>query len=301
MTLKDIKRILVIGSGTMGLQIAIQSAMNGYNVRIFVRNPKKNEIVWKSIHRSTDWIVRLKILTREKADEMLKRLYTTNNPADAAENVDILSESVPEIPSLKKEIFEQFNKLCPERTIFTTDTSSLLPSMLAENTGRPSKFIALHFNNPVWITKTADVMPHPGTSEDVFNLIVEFSRSIGLIPIILKTEHPGYIINTLLIGLMESSMSLVVSGVATPQQVDKSWMATMKTPIGPFGIMDNNGLDVGWEMRVKNTEKSGDKVALATVKYMKENFIDKGHLGRKTGKGFYNYPHPEYKHPDFMK
>lgn len=301
MNLKGIKKILIIGSGTMGLQIGIQSAIHGYNVNIFVRNPKKNEIVWKSIHKSTDWIVRLKILTREEADEMLKRIYTTNDPADAAKDVDLLSESVPEIPSLKKGIYEKFNTLCPERTIFTTDTSSLLPSMLAENTGRPSKFIALHFNNPVWITKTADIMPHPGTSEDVFNLIVEFSRSLGLIPIILKTEQSGYIINTLLGGLMERSMGLVVRGVTTPQQVDKSWMATMKTPIGPFGIMDNNGLDVGWEMRVRYAEKSGDKVALATVKYLKENFIDKGHLGRKTGKGFYDYPGPEYKHPDFMK
>ncbi|MHA2186520.1 MAG: 3-hydroxyacyl-CoA dehydrogenase NAD-binding domain-containing protein, partial [Promethearchaeota archaeon] len=94
-------------------------------------------------------------------------MYTTNDPADAAKDADILSESVPEVPSLKKELYKKFNELCPTRTIFTTNTSTLLPSLLAESTGRPEKFLALHFNNPVFITETVDVMGHPGTSKEI--------------------------------------------------------------------------------------------------------------------------------------
>ncbi|MFW9897162.1 MAG: 3-hydroxyacyl-CoA dehydrogenase NAD-binding domain-containing protein, partial [Candidatus Thorarchaeota archaeon] len=116
MNIDDIKRVFILGSGTMGVQIGIQSAMNGYDVSIFIRNPAKNEIVWEDIRKRTDWIVRREVINREEADQMLKRIYTTNDPADAAKDADFLSESVPEIPSLKKELFEKFNKLCPEKT-----------------------------------------------------------------------------------------------------------------------------------------------------------------------------------------
>ena len=301
MKIDDIKRILIIGSGTMCVQIGIQSAMHGYQVSIFVRNPAKNDIVWDDIKKRTDWIVRREVISREEADQMLKRIYTTNDPADAAKDADLLSESVPEIPSLKKELFEKFNKLCPEHTIFTTNTSTLLPSMLAESTGRPERFLAFHCNNPVFVTKTVDIMGHPGTLKEVLDITIEFSRRIGIIPIVLEKEQPGYIINSLLGGLMGRALELVANGVATPQQVDKCWMSNMKIGIGIFGIMDNNGLDVGWELREKYALSSGDKQAKAIYEYLKTNFIDKGHLGRKTGQGFYKYPKPEYKNPDFLK
>jgi 3-hydroxybutyryl-CoA dehydrogenase len=275
--------------------------MNGYQVSIFVRNPAKNEIVWNDINKRVDWIVRREEITREEADQTLKRIYTTNDPADAAKDADLLSESVPEIPSLKKELFEKFNKLCPEHTIFTTNTSSLLPSKLAESTGRPERFLAFHCNNPVFVTKTVDIMGHPGTLKEVLDITIEFSRRIGIIPIVLEKEQPGYIINSLLGGLMGRALELVANGVATPQQVDKCWMSNMKIGIGIFGIMDNNGLDVGWELREKYALSSGDKQAKAIYEYLKTNFIDKGHLGRKTGQGFYKYPNPEYKNPDFLK
>ncbi len=301
MKIDDIKRIFILGSGTMGVQIGIQSAMHGYQVSILVRNPAKNDIVWDDIKKRTDWIVRREVISREEADQMLKRIYTTNDPADAAKDADLLSESVPEIPSLKKELFEKFNKLCPEHTIFTTNTSTLLPSMLAESTGRPERFLAFHCNNPVFITKTVDIMGHPGTKKEVLDVTIEFSRRIGLIPIVLEKEQPGYIINSLLGGLMGRALELVANGIATPQQVDKCWMSNMKIGIGIFGIMDNNGLDVGWEMREKYALSSGDKQAKTIYEYLKTNFIDKGHLGRKTGQGFYKYPKPEYKDQDFLK
>jgi 3-hydroxybutyryl-CoA dehydrogenase len=300
MKIDDIKRVCILGSGIMGVQIAIQSAMHGYQVSIYVRNPEKNGIVWDDIKKRTDWIVRRKVISREEADQMLKRIYTTNDPEDAAKDADILSESVPEIPSLKKELFEKFNKLCPERTIFTTNTSTLLPSILAESTGRPERFLAFHCNNPVFITKTVDIMGHPATSKEALGLAIEFSRRIGLIPIVLEKEHPGYIINSLLGGLMGRALELVANGVATPQQVDKCWMNNMKIGIGIFGIMDNNGIDVGWELREKYALSSGDKQAKVVYEYLKTNFIDKGHLGRKTGQGFYKYPKPEYKDPNFL-
>ncbi len=278
MKIEDIKRVLILGSGTMGVQIGIQSAIHGYSVTIFIRNPAKNEIVWADIHKRTDWIVKEEAISREEADQMLKRIYTTNDPAEAAKDVDLLSESIPEIVSLKREIFERFNKLCPKHTIFTTNTSMLLPSWLAKSTGRPEKFLALHFNTPVYITKTADIMGHPGTAKGVLDLTIEFSRKIGMLPIILDKEQSGYITNSLLVALRMKALELVVNGVATPQQVDKSWMSTMKMGIGIFGIMDNNGLDVGWELREDYALTSGDKQAIKIYEYLKTNYIDKDKL-----------------------
>ncbi|GAH04634.1 unnamed protein product, partial [marine sediment metagenome] len=221
----------------------------------------------------------------------------------AKEQLEIWVKVINELIDLKNEsdYFEKFNKLCPEHTIFTTNTSTLLPSLLAESTERPERFLALHFNNPVFITKTVDIMGHPGTVKEVLDITIEFSRRIGLIPIILEKEQPGYIINSLLGGLMGRALELVANGVATPQQVDKCWMSNMKIGIGIFGIMDNNGLDVGWALREKYALSSGDKQAKAIYEYLKTNFIDNGHLGRKTGQGFYKYPKPEYKNPDFLK
>ena len=299
MKIEDIKRILILGSGTMGVQMGLQSAMHGYDVSIFIRNPAKNDIVWDDIQKRTNWIVNQEVISRDEADQMLKRIYTTNDPADAAKDVDLLSESVPEVVSLKRELFERFNKLCPKHTIFTTNTSMLLPSWLAKSTGRPERFLALHTNNPIFITKTADIMGHPGTAKEVLDLTIEFSRRIGLTPIVLDKEHPGYITNALLLALINKALELVVNGIATPQQVDKSWMNTMKMGIGIFGIMDSIGLDVGLELREKDALKSGDKQAKAIYEYLKTNFVDKGHLGVKTGQGFYKYPNPEYENPDF--
>jgi 3-hydroxybutyryl-CoA dehydrogenase len=301
MKIEDIKRILILGSGTMGLQMGIQSAIHGYHARIFIRNPAKNDLVWGDIQKRTDLIVGEGIVSREEADQMLSRIYTTNDPADAAKEVDLLSESVPENVSLKKELFAKFNELCPNHTIFTTNTSLLLPSWMAESTGRPERFLALHTNNPIFITKTADIMGHPDTAKEIIDVTVEFSRRIGLIPLVLEKEQPGYIINTLLTGLINRALWLVVDGVATPQEVDKSWMANTKMRIGIFGIMDQNGLDVGMELREEYTRTTGDKKAIKITEYLKTNYIDKGHLGIKTGQGFYKYPNPEYEDPDFLK
>jgi len=300
MKIEDIKRILILGSGTMGVQMGIQSAMNGYDVRIFIRNPAKNDKVWDDIQKRTNWIVSQEVISREEADQMLKRIYTTNDPADAAKDADLLSESIPEIVSVKRELFERFNKLCPKHTIFTTNTSMLLPSWLAKSTGRPERFLALHTNNPIFITKTADIMGHPGTAKEVLDVTIEFSRRIGLTPIVLDKEYPGYITNALLLALINKALELVVNGIATPQQVDKSWMSTMKIGIGIFGIMDSIGLDVGLGLREQHALKTGDKQAMAIYEYLKTSFVDKGHLGIKTGQGFYKYPNPEYENPDFI-
>ena len=147
MKIDDIKRVLILGAGTMGQQIGLQCAMHGYDV---VYYDISQEILDKALSRVAklgSWYASTGRLTEEKLQHALARISATPDPAKAAQDVDFVSESVPEDPELKGKVFGQFHKLCPERTIFTTNTSMLVPSMFAEATGRPEKLVALHFHD----------------------------------------------------------------------------------------------------------------------------------------------------------
>ena len=212
--------------------------------------------------------------------------------------MDLISESVPEDPELKGKIFAQFNKLCPERTIFTTNTSMLVPSMFAEATGRPEKLVALHFHD-TRSTNVVDVMPHPGTDPEVTRLVHDFAVSIGQIVIMLHRENNGYVFNTMLSSLFTSALTLASHNVATIEDIDRSWMGVMHTPMGPFGIMDQIGLSTVWTITDYWAKKTGDVQAQANADFLKQ-YVDKGHLGFKTNRGFYSYPDPVYTDEDFL-
>ena len=139
-----------------------------------------------------------------------------------------MSESVPEDPALKGRVLAQFNALCPARTIFTTNTSTLLPSMFAAATGRPDRVVALHFHPPVWSSNVADVMPHPGTSPETTDLVLAFARRIGQIPIHLRKESYGYVFNAMYSAMNEAALALAANGVASVEDVDRAWMGIMQ-------------------------------------------------------------------------
>src|SRR6056297_4091737 len=218
---------------------------------------------------------------------------------EAARDCDIVSESIPEDPALKGKVFSQFNVLCPERTIFTTNTSTLLPSMFAEETGRPDRLAALHLHD-VRITKVVDVMPHPGTSSETMETVETFARNIGQLPLVMKKQSPGYVFNFMLSALFKSAQQLAANDVASVEDIDRAWMGVMHTPIGPFGIMDSVGLDTVYKITDYWANKLQDKNALANAEFMKQ-YVDSGHLGAKTGRGFYRYPDPAYAQAGFLE
>lgn len=298
MKLSDIRRVLILGAGTMGQQIGFTCAMHGYTVVMY---DISQEILDKSISRMQklgSWFVSTGRIAPEQLGEIMARISGTSDPALAARDADFISESVPEDPAVKARVFNQFNELCPERTIFTTNTSMLVPSMIADKTGRPEKFAALHFHD-VRTSSVVDVMPHPGTAPEVTELVREFARSIGQIVITLNRENNGYVFNTMLSSLFFSSLSLASKGVASIEDIDRSWMGVMHTPIGPFGIMDQVGLSTVYTITDYWARKTGDPQALANAAFLKE-YVDKGLLGFKTKEGFYKYPNPSYGEPGFL-
>ncbi len=246
MKIEEMRRVLIVGAGTMGQQIGLQCAIHGYQVVLYNRSPERLEAAQRHIENFADQLVGAGRLTSEGAKEALARIAMTADPEEAAADADLISESVVEDPKIKGQVFAQFNRLCPPRTIFTTNTSTLLPSMFAQETGRPTQFAAMHFHPPVWDANIVDIMPHPGTDPSVVALLGEFARSIGEIPIVEKKESSSYVFNSMNNALMSAATTLVVNGVASMEDVDRAWMGVTKMPIGPFGIMDMIGIDTLW-------------------------------------------------------
>lgn len=298
MKVEDIKRVLILGAGTMGQQIGLQCAMHGYDVVYYDLSQELLDKAMRRVAKLGSWYASIGRLTEDSLQQALARISATPDPAKAAQDVDLVSESIPEDPELKGKVFAQFHTLCPERTIFTTNTSMLVPSMFAQATGRPEKLVALHFHD-LRANNIADLMPHPRTSPEVVGLVQDFAKRIGQIVILLRRENSGYVFNTMLSSLFSSALSLASRKVATVEDIDRSWMGVMHTPMGPFGIMDQIGLSTVWTITDYWAKKTGDAQAQANADFLKE-YIDKGHLGFKTNQGFYAYPNPAYTEPDFL-
>jgi len=302
MKLEDIRHILIVGAGIMGQQVGLQCAMHGYNVTLFDIAPGVLETVRSQLKVYTTQLVTEGRLNREEVDSIFSRITTTSDPKKAAAEADLLSESVPEDPKLKSEIFAQFNQLCPSHTIFTTNTSTLLLPRLAKASGRPALFAALHFHHYVWEANVVDIMPFSGTSQETMELLHAFAKRIGQIPIMLKKRSVGYVFNTMLNALNGAAILLATNGVASVRDIDRAWMGITKMPIGPFGIMDLIGLDTAWYIAKEwaNWEKMlDDQQFQAIADFLKEH-VDKGQLGAKSGKGFYNHPNPAFLQPGFL-
>jgi 3-hydroxybutyryl-CoA dehydrogenase len=300
MELTDIKKMLVIGGGTMGQQIGFQCAAHGYIVTIY---DVASEALVRAPVQLAEYAGRLVAqgnLGQDAVATALDRITFTGDAGQAAAEADLVSESVPEDPALKGKVFAQFDQLCPPRTIFTTNTSSLVPSLFAEATGRPDRFAALHFHQPVWTANVADIMPHPGTSPQVVALLRDFARSINQVPLVLSKENYGYVFNAMYSSLNSAAIALAANAVASIEDIDRSWMAVMKMGIGPLGMLDLVGLDTVWHITEYWANATHDPQTRRNSDFLKQEYIDKGWLGVKSGRGFYTYPDPAYQAPDFL-
>lgn len=297
MTIDEIEKVLIIGSGTMGQQISVLCALAGYEVTVYDIKKEFFETAKKRIGDHLSFMVSAGKTTQAAADKALERIYFTTDSAEAAKDADIVSESIPEIPSLKAMVFAKFNKLCPDKTVFTTNTSSLLPSMFANATGRPERFIALHFHD-IRTTDIVDVMPHSGTTQHIVHLVRDFALKIHQRPIVIKKENVGYVFNQMLLDLCKSAQSLASKGVASVEDIDRAWMGVTHMDKGPFGMMDSIGIDTCWKVTDFWALLLKDKQLERNAAFLKE-YVDRGDLGQKTSKGFYRYPNPTYSKPEF--
>ncbi|MFE9324412.1 3-hydroxyacyl-CoA dehydrogenase [Nocardia sp. NPDC052278] len=279
-----IRKVTVLGTGVLGSQIAFQTAFHGFDVTAY-------DISDEAIAGARDRFAKLAATYRievpggdTKAEKTEAGIVATTDLAAAVQDADLVIEAVPEVLTIKEQTYRQLGELAPAKTIFATNSSTLLPSDIKDYTGRPDKFLALHFANQVWRYNTAEVMGTPETDPQVFRAVVEFAAAIGMEPIELHKEKAGYVLNSLLVPLLNAAMALGAGGFAEPEAVDKTWRIGTGAPVGPFQMLDVIGLTTPYNILVNGGDE-GQQLAA----WLKTNYIDKGKLGIATGEGFYKY------------
>ncbi|WP_074406735.1 3-hydroxyacyl-CoA dehydrogenase [Aquimarina megaterium] len=295
-----IKNVTVCGAGVLGTQIAFQTSFHKFNVILYDISEEPLEKA-KAKFKSLSEVYKTNLhATQQQVDQTISRITFSTDFKEATKDADLIIEAIPENAKIKKKFYVQLGKIAPVKSIFCTNSSTLLPSMFAQETGRPERFLALHFANNIWKLNTAEIMGHKTTDPKVFDTIVEFAKAIGMIALPIYKEQPGYILNSLLVPFIRSAMALYVNDISDPATIDKTWMKASGAPIGPFGICDIVGITTIYNIN-KMAADTKDAHAQKVVKMLQENFIDKGKLGVPTGEGFYSYPNPAYESADFLK
>ncbi|QIS15794.1 3-hydroxyacyl-CoA dehydrogenase [Nocardia arthritidis] len=281
----EIRRVTVLGTGVLGSQIAYQTAFHGFEVTAY----DIDDAVLAAGRSRFDALAaayRAEVPGGGdgKAEQTAADIVLVADLGAAVRDADLVIEAVPEVLEIKQEIYAKLSELAPERTIFATNSSTLLPSAIKDATGRPDRFLALHFANQVWKRNTAEIMGSPDTDPEVFRTVSEFAQAIGMVPIELHKEKAGYVLNSLLVPLLRAAMELSADGYAEPATVDETWRIATGAPVGPFQILDVIGLTTPYNIMVH-----GDEQGRRFAAWLKENYIDKGKLGIATGEGFYRY------------
>ncbi len=295
LTLSDIHHVAIIGSGTLGLRVGLHCALSGFDTTIYDVHAAALEQAQQTQQRILKGLIKHGRVTDGEAKAALDRIAWTTDPAVAAQDADFVNESVTEDPELKKKVWADFGPRCPDRAVLTTNTSYLLPSMFAQESGRPERFCAFHFHD-VFTANVVDIMPHSGTEEWIVDFLKELGTKLNQTPIVLQRESPGYVFNAMLMAMLGAAGALVTYDVASIHDVDRSWMGNFKMDRGPFGIMDTVGLDTAWHIvKARKDEKSQRFARLL------HTYVEQGKLGVKSGEGFYTYPNAAFKQEGFVQ
>jgi len=296
----DFKNVTVAGSGVLGSQIAYQVSFKGFNVTVYDINDAAIEAA-KS--RMKQWQERYKQdlnATDKEVQDAFQNIRFSIDLKEAVADADLVIEAIPEKKEIKVDFYSKLAEAAPEKTIFASNSSTMLPSQFAEATKRPNKFLMLHFANEIWKNNTAEIMKHEETDMKVFDSVVQFAKEIGMVALPIYKEQPGYILNSLLVPLLNAAEELLVNGIADAETIDKTWMVATGAPKGPFAILDVVGIRTPYNLSAAKAE-AGDKNAEKVAAFLKEEYLDKGKLGTESGEGFYKYPNPAFEHPDFLK
>lgn len=289
------QKVTVVGGGTLGSQIAFMAAFSGKDTTIWGRSEGSLERAKARVDRWENEVKAYYDASDADIESARDHLNYTTSLEDALSGADLVIEALPENAETKTDFYEKFDKLADPETVVVTNSSTMMPSQFAETTGRPEKFLGYHFANEIWKNNTAEIMSGPDTDATLPETLEEFSREIKMVPIMVKKEQPGYVLNSLLVPFLDAGTDLWVRDVADPETVDKTWMIGTGAPVGPFGIMDLVGLNTVYEI---NKGRPDEKSQHAAEK-IKER-MDKGLIGQETGQGFYTYPNPAYLEDDFL-
>lgn len=283
----DISRILVVGSGAMGSQIAMVCALSGYDVRVQDISAESLDRAQAQLHSRIDRNVSKGRLTEVDRDAAFGRMTFTTDLAAAAKDVDFVIEAAVEKLDVKRELFGRLDQLCPDHAILTSNSSSFIPSRIADATTRPDRVCNMHFFNPALVMKCVEVVRGHATSDETIDATIELTTSLGKLPVLLDKEINGFVANRILTEIRREALFLVDGGYASVEAVDAACRTALGHPMGPFELQDLTGLDVGYYSQLGRFEDSGDPADRPAESLAVR--VEAGQLGRKTGSGWYIY------------
>lgn len=315
------KKVVVAGGGVLGSQIAFQAAYCGFDVTIWLRSegsigrtqPKLDKLketylqaIEEMAVNPSAWCAGIADSDNFDKEECLKKAenaYTSIklelDLAKACEDCDIIVESMAENVEDKIAFYQKLAPVLPEKTVIVTNSSTLLPSQFAKYTGRPEKYLSLHFANSIWKNNTAEVMAQSQTDKKYFDEVMEFGNEIRMISLPVNKEKNGYLLNSMLVPLLMCGLDLYVSGVSDPASIDTAWTRGTGAPKGPFQIFDTVGITTAYNIVLQYQKVPGLLSPILKKMMMPYNFkkmaevlkkmIDEGKLGMSSGEGFYKY------------
>ena len=318
----ELKKVVVAGGGVLGTQIGLMCAYAGKDVTFWLRSegsitrtkpkierysklmledlakakalvgsPMGKMVYPRGLIRNWDGVTaeQIEALIEQGKKNLSENVHIELDMAKALAGADVVIESMAEDPKAKIGVYTAMKDLLDEKTILLTNSSTMLPSTFAQYTGRPEKYLALHFANTIWKNNTAEVMGHPGTDPEIYKETVRFADEINMIPLQLHKEQPGYILNSMLVPFLSAAQALLATGVSDYETIDKTWELATGAPAGPFKILDIVGLETAYNINQMKPEAQVEGSVTNLIGKLLKEKIDKGETGVNAGIGFYDY------------
>lgn len=293
-----IRRVAIVGAGTLGTQIALLATYNNYNVFVYDTNERAFS---KGLEKIKVSIPKTKkpIFLQQGMNAFANRIKISKNLAEAVQDADIVIEAIPEDLALKRGVFEKLDALTPRETILATNSSSIPISKIENATKRPERCLNIHFYTPSLGLNMADIMAGTKTKPEVIERARDWIRSLGLVPLTVNKEIMGFCFNRVWRAIKRETLYMWAEGFVDFRDIDRAWMIFTGMTFGPFGLMDNVGLDVVYDIEMVYYNESKDPKDHPPEALKAK--LDRNELGLKTGKGFYVYPDPEYSQVNFLQ
>jgi 3-hydroxybutyryl-CoA dehydrogenase len=287
MTVDDIQRLAVIGAGQMGSQIAMQAALHGYELALQDLEASQLEKAVAGNRIQLDRRVEKGKLSAADRDAALARVHPVASLEDAVAGADFVIEAIVERLDDKQQLFARLDRYAPPHAILATNSSYLGNSRLAAVTARPEKVINMHFFFPPLVMRLVEVVKGEQTSDETVEITAGLARRIGREPVVLRQELPGFLVNRILRAIQTEAYFLLENGVASFSDIDKAAELGLNFPLGPFKLADFSGLDIGYYSRLDRYRETGNPADRPPRALQIR--VERGELGRKTGRGFYDY------------